>query len=94
MSEVCTVELYGVARQIARIRSVSLPVVEGATLSEILSALADELPSLVGRVIAPDRLSLTTGYACNVNGLAFVRDATAAVSPGDSLIIVSADAGG
>ena len=34
------------------------------------------------------------GYACNVNGREFVRIPDAAVNPGDSIVILSADAGG
>jgi hypothetical protein len=34
------------------------------------------------------------GYACNVNGLDFVRTSTATVNPGDNIAILSADAGG
>jgi molybdopterin converting factor small subunit len=34
------------------------------------------------------------GYACNVNGLEFVRSSTATVNAGDNIAILSADAGG
>ena len=37
---------------------------------------------------------LIDGYACNVNGLDFVRTPTATVNPGDNIVILSADAGG
>jgi len=56
--------------------------------------LAGELPVLVGPVIAPDRSKLTRGYACNINGLDFVRDPGFKINPGDSIIIISNDAGG
>lgn len=89
-----TVELFGVARLLAKTSSVSLPVREGATLAEVCSALAEALPELRGRVIAGDGKALARGYACNLNGLDFVRDPGAAVRPGDRLLILSADAGG
>jgi molybdopterin-guanine dinucleotide biosynthesis protein A/molybdopterin converting factor small subunit len=90
----CTVELFGVARLIAQTREVSLELPAGGTLSQVLEALAEALPVLVGRVISPDRSSLVNGYACNVNGQHFVRISTARINQGDSILILSADAGG
>jgi hypothetical protein len=52
------------------------------------------LPMLVGRVIAPERNRLASGFACNINGLAFVRDPAARIHTGDRILIFSADAGG
>jgi len=90
----CTVELFGVARLVAGVREVPLTVPAPATCSGVFAALAGALPSLVGRVIDHGRAHLVDGYACNVNGLAFVRAVDAAVAPGDRVIILSADAGG
>jgi molybdopterin-guanine dinucleotide biosynthesis protein A len=90
----CTVELFGVAQILARTREVSLALPAGATISDAFAALAEKLPALVGHVISPDRTRLVDGYACNVNGLAFVRNAATAVDPGDRIVILSADAGG
>ncbi len=90
----CTVELFGVARLITQTRQVSLALPSGATVSHVFAALAEKLPVLVGRVISPDGTSLVKGYACNVNGLEFVRTPAAKVNPGDCIVILSADAGG
>ena len=90
----CTVELLGVARLLADTREVSLDVPAPATFSDLFAALAEKLPVLVGRLITPDRTRLVDGYACNVNGLEFVRTWTARVNPGDNIVILSADAGG
>jgi molybdopterin-guanine dinucleotide biosynthesis protein A len=90
----CTVELFGIARLRARTSKVALALPAGATLSDAFAALAEKLPVLVGHVISADRSRLVDGYACNVNGLAFVRTPMALVNPGDSLVILSADAGG
>jgi molybdopterin-guanine dinucleotide biosynthesis protein A/molybdopterin converting factor small subunit len=90
----CTVELFGVARLTAQTTQVSLELPSGATLSQVVEALAEALPVLVGRVISPDRNSLVNGHACNVNGLQFVRTSAAPINEGDSILILSADAGG
>ena len=90
----CTIELFGVARLLAQTKEVSLSLPEEANLSHVYSALAAKLPVLVGRVISRNGNSLLSGYACNLNGLDFVRTSTAKVNPGDKIFILSADAGG
>lgn len=90
----CTVELFGVARLLAQTREVPLTLPAGATCSDVFAALAEHLPELAGRVITADRMSLVSGYACNVNGLHFVRTPAARINPGDKIMILSADAGG
>jgi molybdopterin-guanine dinucleotide biosynthesis protein A/molybdopterin converting factor small subunit len=89
-----TVELFGVARLLAKIKEVPLSLPPQATLSDVCQALAAEHPVLLGRVINPDRSSLSSGYACNINGLEFIRSPDARVNPGDKIFILSADAGG
>ncbi len=90
----CTVELFGLARLLGKTSEVSLVLPEEATLSHVFSALAERLPTLVGPVVTPERNRLTSGNACNINGKDFVRDPGIKVHPGDSILILSADAGG
>jgi len=90
----CTVELFGAARLLAKTKEVSLSLPQEATLSHVLSALAEQVPVLVGRVINRDRGSLVSGYTCNINGLDFVRAPSARIHSGDKIFILSADAGG
>jgi molybdopterin-guanine dinucleotide biosynthesis protein A len=90
----CTVELLGVARMVAKTSEVPLSLTPGATLADVFAALAETLPVLVGRVIASNRRDLLNGYTVNLNGREFVRDSRRTVEPGDSIIILSADAGG
>ena len=90
----CTVELFGMARLLAKTKMVDLALPQQATLSDVFSGLAEKLPTLVGRVINPEKNNLISGCACNVNGLDFVRNPTAKVKAGDRILILSADAGG
>jgi molybdopterin-guanine dinucleotide biosynthesis protein A/molybdopterin converting factor small subunit len=87
-----SVELFGVARLLAKTQTVSLVLPEAATLRQVLAALAEKLPVLVGRVINSD--GLVAGYTCNINGLDFVRSPSAKIKSGDKIFILSADAGG
>ena len=93
-SVTCTVELFGAARLLAKTREVSLALPPEATLADVYSALAAKLPILLGRVISADSTNLFSGYACNINGLNFIRTPTAKVNSGDKIFILSADAGG
>ena len=87
-----SVELFGVARMVAKTQSVALALPREATLAHVFSALAEQLPALFGRVI--DSAGLLSGYTCNINGLDFVRAPSAKINSGDKILILSADAGG
>ena len=87
-----SIELFGVARMLAKTQTLALSLPQGATLAHVLSALADKLPVLVGRVVNSE--GLLAGYSCNINGLDFVRTPSTKINPGDKILILSADAGG
>lgn len=89
-----TVELFGVAQLLAKTKDVPLTLAPGATLAQACQRLAELHPVLLGRVINPDRRSLASGYACNINGLEFVKDPNVALHLGDKIFLLSADAGG
>lgn len=90
----CTVELFGMARLLAKTKMIDLALPQGATLADLFAELAEKLPTLVGRVISSEKNNLISGCACNVNGLEFVRNPTAKIRTGDKILILSADAGG
>ena len=54
----CTVELFGMARLLAKTKMVDLALPQQATLSDVFSELAEKLPILVGRVINPEKNNL------------------------------------
>ena len=87
-----SVELFGVARLLAKTQTVSLALPQEATLAQVVSALGEKLPVLVGRIIDSD--GLVPGYTCNINGLDFVRTPSTKINSGDKIFILSADAGG
>jgi molybdenum cofactor guanylyltransferase len=90
----CTVELFGMARLLAKTKTVDLQLPPEATLADLFAELAERLSPLVGRVINPEKNNLMSGCACNVNGLEFVRNPDVKIRTGDKILIVSADAGG
>jgi molybdopterin converting factor small subunit len=90
----CTVELFGVARLLAKTQVIPLILLPDASLADVLAAIAQRLPILVGRVIDSDKMSLSAGFACNINGITFVRDPATKIRSEDKIFIISADAGG
>ena len=93
----CNVELFGVARLKARAAHVSLTLSAEATLRDALTALGVACPDLLGSVLSVDAAgdtSLLSGYVCNINGENFVRNMQTRIQAGDSLLILSSDAGG
>jgi molybdopterin converting factor small subunit len=82
------VELLGVPRERAGVAELDLPA---DSLGQLLVALAARFPSL-SDLIVEDRLQ--SSLVANLNGDRFVSDPTTKLREGDSVLILSADAGG
>jgi molybdopterin converting factor small subunit len=82
------VELLGIARERAGVAELRL---EAATLGQLLMALAARYPSL-SEVVEADRLA--PSFAANLNGDRFISDPRTRLGEDDSVLILSADAGG
>jgi molybdopterin converting factor small subunit len=82
------VEFYGI---VAHRAGVPQTTVDGLHLGEVLANLAAELPAL--QMCIRDG-HLLPGYLVNINGNRFVSDPGTPIRPGDSLLLLSADAGG
>jgi molybdopterin converting factor small subunit len=82
------VELLGMPRERAGVAEVEL---QADTLGQLLLALAARFPSL-GELITTDRLP--SSVVANLNGDRFVSDPRTPLEDADSVLILSADAGG
>jgi molybdopterin converting factor small subunit len=82
------VEFLGVPRQRAGVAEL---VVEARTLGQLLETLATQLPAL-SDIIAGDRLH--PAFAASLNGDEFITDPGTPLRADDSVLILSADAGG
>ncbi len=91
----CVIELFGVARLKAKVAQIPLTLPSGATIGDAFNALVNVAPALLNTVIASDGRSLTAGFSCNLNGAQFLpSDVRTELHSGDSLLILSNDAGG
>lgn len=86
------VEFFGIARQRTGVASVELPLPTPATLGDCLADLGRRFPSFAADCV--DRQRLKPSFAANIGGQRFVSSADSTLSDGDTLLILSADAGG
>ena len=82
------VELLGLPRERAGVAELEL---EADTLGQLLAALAARFPSF-GELISVDRLQ--PSFTANLNGDRFISDPGTRLRHSDSVLILSADAGG
>ena len=82
------VEFLAVPRRLAGISEIE---VQAETLGQLLTALAEQFPSL-GEFISSDRLH--PSFTANLNGNELVSDPHTVLEKDDHVLILSADAGG
>jgi molybdopterin converting factor small subunit len=83
------VELFGIARSRA---GVARAVARGALLGDVLEDLVRQYPELGETCIDGQRLR--AGFIVNVCGNQFVSAPETALAPGDTVMLLSMDAGG
>lgn len=83
------VEFYGMPREWAGVASATA---RGATLADVLRQLEQQFPRLAAQCLGGG--ILRGDCAANLNGQRFVSDPGTSLKPGDTLLIMSADAGG
>lgn len=84
-----TIELFGVPRMRAGRDSLA---VEADSLGEALRALGEACPELGASIVKDGKLS--PHYLMALNGLQLTADPLTRLSPGDVLVLISAEAGG
>jgi molybdopterin converting factor small subunit len=86
------VEFYGLARLRAGTATLRIPAADAACLQTLWTQLLEVLPELRG---AGEPRSVTTPiYRFNLDGQQFVTDPQTPIRQGQSVLIMSADAGG
>ncbi len=88
------VELFGTCRLRSGRDEVSLVLTPDVSRRDLLQTLARACPSLVGSAIREDLSGLEDGYLLNLNGTAFLSGEMLTLRAGDSLLLLSSQAGG
>lgn len=83
------IELFGIARVRAGVAACE---VEGASLEEALRALAARFPGLSPDVVRDG--ALTEHFVASLDGEKWISSPRAPLHPGDTLLILGAQAGG
>ncbi|MCG8585851.1 MAG: MoaD/ThiS family protein [Pirellulales bacterium] len=83
------VEFFGIPRSRTGVAGTTAV---GATLGEVLGEIGDRFANF--RESCLEGGSLAAGFTANVNGETFVRDPSTELADGDSVLILSSDAGG
>ena len=83
------IEFYGIPKQRAGVDAID---VEAATLGEALQQLSEPLPQFADACLSEGRLQ--PSFLANINGENFTTDPRTPLAPGDTVLILSADAGG
>ena len=81
MSKTVILETNGIVYMIARQREIKVTVADNATWRDVVFALAQAAPKLVGEVIAKDRCSLLGDFLINVGGTQTIQDLDTAIGP-------------
>ena len=89
-----TVEFMGLARRLAQTHSSLVHVSDQATFRDVLRALAEQFPGLVGPVIVPESHALESAYMLNVGGRRAVQDLDEPAEDGQRLYLMFLEAGG
>lgn len=89
-----TVDLFGVPRLEAGAGEISVELPAGANLADLVGALAERRPELVGRVIRAERDSLVEPYAFYIEGIGFVDEPGMRLRVGSRVALMLASAGG
>ncbi|MGC9398153.1 MAG: hypothetical protein ACP5HM_03345 [Anaerolineae bacterium] len=74
MSKTLILEASGVVYVIARQREIKVTVPDHATWRDVIAALAQAAPALVGEVIAQDHRAFLGDYMLNVEGRRTIQD--------------------
>lgn len=83
------VEFFGIPRQRA---GVAEATAVGGTLGEVLEDVCGRFPEFSANCVA--NRQLTEQCIANINGQRFTRDMQSTLREGDSVLLMSADAGG
>jgi molybdopterin converting factor small subunit len=82
------VEFFGISRQRAGVAELKM---HAKSLGQLLSTLASTIPPLNDVI---DGRSLHPSFVANLNGERFINDPETPLDENDSVLILSADAGG
>ncbi len=89
-----TIEFFGLARELTNARQIEVEVGPDSTLRDVVAALANARPKLVGPIIEPGKAGLVAPYLFNVDGRQTLQDLDYRPEDGQHILLLFALAGG
>ena len=88
------VQLFGLPRDITKLRAVDIELNDGASLRDLIAALKRKIPALEGRVIRAGEDRLLSHYSFNVNGRFYSNDRELQLQRDDRVVLLTLASGG
>ena len=88
------VELFGTPRIQSGRSELELLLQCPVQRQDLVQALAEACPQLVGHGVRTDLSDVEEGYVFNLNGLSFLGEGDFTLEDGDSILLISSQAGG
>jgi molybdopterin converting factor small subunit len=89
-----TVELFGLARRLSEEKEVTVEVSDGATLRDVVAALAARFPAFLGPLVVPGTYDLVEPYFFNYDGRRAARSLEERPKENDRLLLFFVTLGG
>jgi molybdopterin converting factor small subunit len=89
-----TVEFFGLPRRLSGAKQTTVDVKRGATLRDVVAALAKEFPSFLGDLIDPHTYNLHEPYFFNIDARHVPRSLDYQPKEGERLLLLFLEAGG
>jgi molybdopterin converting factor small subunit len=90
----CTVQIFGLPREITPLREVELELADGAGMPDVIAGLRRLIPALEGPVIRKGEDRLEELYKFNVNGTFYYDGMDLQLHPGDRIALLMPITGG
>ena len=89
-----TVEMFGLARRLSGEREVEVQVDNDGTLRDVVVALTERFPALLGPLVVPETYELVEPYFFNYGGRRTARSLEEKPTEGDRLLLFFVTLGG
>jgi len=89
-----TVEFFGLPRRLSGEKETTVDVPEGATLRDVVHALAAQFPAFLGDLIDPRTYELMEPYFFNIDARRVAKTLDYEPQAGERLLLLFVEAGG
>jgi molybdopterin converting factor small subunit len=89
-----TVEFFGLPRRLSGVKQTTVRVEEGATLRDVVAALAGQFPAFLGELVDPETYDLVEPYFFNIDARYVPPNLEFEPKEGQRLLLLFLEAGG